>query len=79
MHVLPMSTTRPWVMTDKNHTQKKIEKNFSTDVDVSDYGESKSAIKKIAQKKNPQATFWSREKKNLPYILYIYTYIQMYR
>jgi hypothetical protein len=28
----------------KNHTQEKFEKKISTDVDVSDYGESKSAI-----------------------------------
>jgi hypothetical protein len=49
-------------MTEKNHTQKKTEKHFSTDVDVSDYGESKSAIKKNRKTKHtPQATFQSRE------------------
>jgi hypothetical protein len=79
-----MSTTRPWVMTEKNHTQKKSN-SFSTDVDVSDYGESKSAIKKIFRKKNlgplsgrDNLFFYHIYIYIYIYIVYIYIYIYMY-
>jgi hypothetical protein len=75
MHVLPMSTTRPWVITDKNHTQKKIEKNFSTDVDVSDYGESKSAIKTNLQKKKLRPRSGRETFIYHTYMVHIYVYI----
>jgi hypothetical protein len=63
----------------KNHTQKKIEIFFSTDLDVSDYGESESARKKKTQKKTLLKALFSRAKIIvLPYI-YIYIYIERER
>jgi hypothetical protein len=48
-------------MTVKITPKKKSKFFFSTDLDVSDHGESKSAIKKIARKNTPQATFQSQD------------------
>jgi hypothetical protein len=72
-----MSTTGPGVMTEKNHTQKHIHKNVSTDVDVSDYGESKSAIKKNRTKKKTLKPLSGRENFFF-YHIYIYIYTNIY-
>jgi hypothetical protein len=55
----------------KSHP-KKFEKNFSTDLDVSDYGESKSAMRKNRQKKHPSGHFSVARKKNVTIIYMIY-------
>jgi hypothetical protein len=62
----------------KNHTKKKIETIFSTDLDVSDYGESESARKKKSIKKKTLRPLSGREKFSfLPYIFIITIIIGM--